>query len=68
MDCVAHKKDLEKVRKAIRRHAKTEDPQIQKIIDAVIAPVIAGSFLGIYDSPVDAGREAGKYLRDALNR
>jgi serine/threonine-protein kinase RIO1 len=67
MDCVAHKKDLEQIRKAIRRHAKTEDPQIQKIIDAVIAPVIAGALLGIYDSAIDAGKEAGKYLRDVLD-
>jgi sensor histidine kinase regulating citrate/malate metabolism len=67
MDCVAHKKDLDKIRKAIRRHAKTEDPQVQKIIDAVIAPVIAGALLGIYDSATDAGKEAGKYLRDVLD-
>jgi hypothetical protein len=67
MDCVSRKKDLDKIRKAIRRHAKTEDPQVQKIIDAVIAPVIAGALLGIYDSAADAGREAGKYLRDVLD-
>ena len=67
MDCVAHKRDLDRIRKAIKRHAKAEDPQVEKIIDAVIAPVIAGAFLGIYDSPIDAGQEAGKYLRDVLD-
>lgn len=66
MDGVTHKKALDKIRKAIRRKAKSEDPIVNRLIDTVVAPLIHGFDLGLYDDAADAAAECGASIREAF--
>lgn len=67
MDGVTHKQALDKIRKAIRRKAKTKDPTVERLIDAVVAPLIHGFHVGLYDDAIDAAELCGTSIREAFS-
>ena len=59
---------LHSIRKTIRRHAKTEDPQVRELIDVVIAPLIWGFETGLFEDSADAAKTCGKSISQFLDR